>query len=128
LQQRAAGGAPLDGAAGGCVLIDVGATQARTRLEERQRVSPAAEVRDGCHMIPSYVCESVSCFTAAFLLSHYKFFAPAFTPAVLTYICYFYFSCCVCVCVSSVCIIRVIPHKCGSCGYTRLVHNISHIM
>ena len=43
LQQRAAGEAPLEEAAAHvCVLMHVGAAQARIRLQERQRVSPAA--------------------------------------------------------------------------------------
>ncbi len=54
LQQRAAGEEALDEAAHVCVLMHVGAAQARTRLQERQRVSPAALVRDACHMMPSY--------------------------------------------------------------------------
>ena len=46
LQQRAAGEAPLEEAAAHvCVLMHVGAAQARTRLLERQRVSTAAQVR-----------------------------------------------------------------------------------
>ncbi len=35
-------------------LMHVGAAQARTRLQERQRVSPAAQVSDACHMMPAY--------------------------------------------------------------------------
>ncbi len=55
LQQRAAGEAPLEEAAARvCVLMHVGAAQARTRLLERQRASTAAEVRDACHMMPGY--------------------------------------------------------------------------
>ncbi len=55
LQQRAAGEAPLEEAAAHvCVLIHVGAAQARTRLLERQRVSTAAQVRDAFHMMPAY--------------------------------------------------------------------------
>jgi hypothetical protein len=55
LQQRAAGQAPLEEAAAHvCVLMHVGAAQARTRLLERQRVSTAAQVRDACHMMPAY--------------------------------------------------------------------------
>ena len=54
LQQRAAGEAPLHHPPHVCVLMHVGAAQARTRLQERQRVSPAALVRDACHMMPSY--------------------------------------------------------------------------
>ncbi len=53
LQQRAAGEAPLEEAAAHvCVLMHVGAAQARTPM--RQRVSTAAQVRDACHMMPSY--------------------------------------------------------------------------
>ena len=53
LQQRAAGEAPLHEPAHVCLLMHVGAAQARTRLQERQRVSPAAQVRDGYHMMPT---------------------------------------------------------------------------
>ncbi len=53
LQQRAAGEAPLH--AHVCVLMHVGAAQARFRLQERQRVSPAAQVRDACDMMAAYV-------------------------------------------------------------------------
>jgi hypothetical protein len=54
-QQRAAGEAPLEEAAAHvCVLMHVGAAQARTRLLERQRASTAAQVRDACHMMPAY--------------------------------------------------------------------------
>ena len=42
LQQRAAGEAPLHDPAHVCVLMDVGAAQARTRLKERLLVCPAA--------------------------------------------------------------------------------------
>ncbi len=42
LQQRAAGEAPLHDSAHVCVLMHVGAAQARSRLKERQRVRPAA--------------------------------------------------------------------------------------
>ena len=42
LQQRAAGEAPLHGPPHVCLLMHVGAAQARTRLQERQRVCPAA--------------------------------------------------------------------------------------
>jgi hypothetical protein len=38
-QQRAAGEAPLHHPPHGCVLMHVGAVQARTRLQERQHVS-----------------------------------------------------------------------------------------
>jgi hypothetical protein len=55
LQQRAAGEAPLHEPAHVCVLMHVGAAQARTRLQERQRVSPAAQVRDACDMMAAYV-------------------------------------------------------------------------
>jgi hypothetical protein len=38
-----------------CLLMHVGAEQARTRLQERQRVCPAvAQVRDACDMMPAY--------------------------------------------------------------------------
>jgi len=37
------------------VLMHVGAAQARTRLQERQRVSPAGQVRDACDMMAAYV-------------------------------------------------------------------------
>ncbi len=54
LQQRAAGEAPLHELPHASLLIHVVAAQARPRLQDRQRVSPAAQVRDGCHMMPSY--------------------------------------------------------------------------
>ncbi len=58
LQQRPAGQAPLDEAAHVCLLMHVAAAQAPTLgLQERQlrqRVSTAAQVRDACHMMPSY--------------------------------------------------------------------------
>ncbi len=54
MKQRPAGQALLDEAANVCVLMHLGAVQGRTWLQERQRVSPAAQVRDGCHMMPSY--------------------------------------------------------------------------
>ena len=54
LQQRAAGEAPLNEPPHVCLLMHVGAAQARTRLQERQRVSTAAQVRDGCDMMPAY--------------------------------------------------------------------------
>jgi hypothetical protein len=41
-QQRTAGEAPLHEPAHVCLLMPVGAPQARTRLQERQRVHPAA--------------------------------------------------------------------------------------
>ncbi len=46
LQQRAAGEAALHEAAHVCLLMHVGAAQGRTRLQERQRVSPAQQVRE----------------------------------------------------------------------------------
>ncbi len=42
LQQRAAGEAPLHEPPHVCLLMHVGAAQARTRLQDRQRVRPAA--------------------------------------------------------------------------------------
>ena len=54
LQQRAAGEAALHEPPHVCVLMHVGAAQARIRLQERQRVSPAVQVRDGCHMMPAH--------------------------------------------------------------------------
>ena len=54
LQQRAAGEAPLHEPRHVCLLMHVGAGQARTRLQERQRVSTASQVRDGCDMMPAY--------------------------------------------------------------------------
>jgi hypothetical protein len=54
LQQRAAGEAPLHEPPHVCLLMHVGAGQANTRLQERQRVSPATLVRDGCDMMPAY--------------------------------------------------------------------------
>jgi hypothetical protein len=37
------------------VVMHGGAAQARTRLQERQRVSPAAQARDACDMMTAYV-------------------------------------------------------------------------
>ena len=54
LQQRAAGEASLHEPPHVCLLMHVGAAQANTRLQERQRVSPAAQVSDACHMMPAY--------------------------------------------------------------------------
>ena len=55
LQQRAAGEAPLHEPSHVCLLMHVGAAQARSRLQERQRVRPAAaQVRDGCDMMPAF--------------------------------------------------------------------------
>jgi hypothetical protein len=58
LQQRAAGEAPLREAAHVCVLMHVGAAQARTPMRQERPVRPlastAAQVRDACHMMPSY--------------------------------------------------------------------------
>jgi hypothetical protein len=54
LQQRPAGQAPLHEPPPVCVLMHVGAAQARTRLQERLRVSTAEQVRDACHMMASY--------------------------------------------------------------------------
>jgi hypothetical protein len=54
LQQRAAGEAALHEPPHVCLLMHVGAAQARTLLKERQRVSPAAQVRDVCRMMPAY--------------------------------------------------------------------------
>ena len=51
LQQRAAGEAPLDEAAHVFVLMHVGAAQARSRLQEGQRVSPAPQVRECCSRV-----------------------------------------------------------------------------
>ena len=46
LQQRAAGEAPLHEPPHVCLLMNLGAAQARTRLQEQQRVSTAAQVRE----------------------------------------------------------------------------------
>jgi hypothetical protein len=54
LQQRAACETPPHEPAHVCLLMHVGAEQARTRLQERERVSPATLVRDGCDMMPAY--------------------------------------------------------------------------
>ncbi len=48
LQQMAAGEAPLHEPPHVSLLIHLAAAQAPTRLQERQRVSPAAQVRDAC--------------------------------------------------------------------------------
>jgi hypothetical protein len=56
LQQRAAGEAALHEPPHVCLLMHVGAAQAPTRgRQERQRVSPAAKVRDACRMMPADV-------------------------------------------------------------------------
>ena len=56
LQQRAAGEAALHEPPHVCVLMHVGAAQARTRLQERQSVRTATQVREmACHMMPAYV-------------------------------------------------------------------------
>jgi hypothetical protein len=55
LQQRAVGEVPLGKAADVCVLMHVGVAQANTRMYQvHQRVSTADQVRDGCHMMPTY--------------------------------------------------------------------------
>jgi hypothetical protein len=55
LQQRAAGEGALHEPPHVCLLMHVGAAQARTRLQwRRQRVSPAAQVRDACRMMPAF--------------------------------------------------------------------------
>jgi hypothetical protein len=62
LQQRPAGQAPLHKPSHVCPLMHVGVAQARTRLQERQRVSPAAQVREmhaaraSCCLLLLYVC------------------------------------------------------------------------
>ena len=49
LQQRAAGEAPIEEAAAHvCVLMHVGAAQARTPMRQRLGVSRAVQVRVGC--------------------------------------------------------------------------------
>jgi hypothetical protein len=69
LQQRAAGEAPLDEAAHVCVLIHVGATQARTPgRQDRPLVSLAVQVKDGCDLMPYMYMYIYSCFTPALLL------------------------------------------------------------
>ena len=55
LQQRAAGEAPLHDPRHVSLLMHVGAPQARTCLQERQRVSTAKQVRDACDMMAAYV-------------------------------------------------------------------------
>jgi hypothetical protein len=54
LQQRAAGEAPLHELPHVSLLIHLVAAQAGPRLQDRQRVSPVVQVRDGCHIMPSY--------------------------------------------------------------------------
>jgi hypothetical protein len=56
-QQRAAGEAPPHVPAHVCLLMHVGAEQANTRLQERERVSPAKLVRDGCDMMLRDGCD-----------------------------------------------------------------------
>ena len=46
LQQRAAGEVPLHEPRHVCLLMHVGAAQARTRLQERLNVLPASQVRE----------------------------------------------------------------------------------
>ncbi len=55
LQQRAAGEAPLHEPPHVSLLILLAPSQARTRVQERQRVLPAAQMRDACDMLPAYV-------------------------------------------------------------------------
>jgi hypothetical protein len=55
LQQRPAGEAPLHDLPHVCLLILLADAQANTRGKERQLVSPAAQVRDACRMMPAYV-------------------------------------------------------------------------
>jgi hypothetical protein len=55
LQERAASEAPLHEPPHVCLLMHVGAAQARPPLPERQRVRPAAaQVRDACDMMPAF--------------------------------------------------------------------------
>ena len=54
--------APLHEPTHVCLLMHVGAVQARSRLQERQRVSPASQVRDGCDMMPAYPIKSLCVF------------------------------------------------------------------
>ncbi len=57
---QAAGEAPLHEPPHVCLLMHVGAAQARTRLQERQRVRPAAaQVRDACDMMPAFPIQSL---------------------------------------------------------------------
>ncbi len=53
-QKREDGEAPLHEPARVCLLIHVGVAQASTHLQERQRVSRVAQVRDGCDIMPAY--------------------------------------------------------------------------
>jgi hypothetical protein len=54
-QQRAAGEALLHEPPHVCLLMHVGAAQARTRMyQERQRVTPATQVADCNHMMSAY--------------------------------------------------------------------------
>ncbi len=58
LQQQAAGEAALEEPPHVSLLMHVGAAQARTRLQERQRVSRAAQVRDALlrRMLDENIC------------------------------------------------------------------------
>jgi hypothetical protein len=56
LQQRAAGEAPLHEPPHVCLLILLAPAQAHTRVQERQSVRTATQVREmACHMMPAYV-------------------------------------------------------------------------
>jgi hypothetical protein len=55
LQQRAAGEAPLHEPPHVSLLMHLAPAQAHTRLQERQRVRTAAQVRDACDMMAAYV-------------------------------------------------------------------------
>jgi hypothetical protein len=63
LQQSTAGEAPLHEPPHVCLLMHVGAAQARTRLQERQRVSTAEQVREMSISVSLY-----SFFTPSLLL------------------------------------------------------------
>jgi len=65
LQERAAGEAPLHDAPHVSLLIHLAAAQAPTRLQERPRVSPVAQVRDACHIYMHRYTLSDSCLTAS---------------------------------------------------------------
>ena len=55
LAAEGAGEAPLDEVARVSLLIHVSVVQANTRMyQDRQCVSTADQVRDGCHMMPAY--------------------------------------------------------------------------
>jgi hypothetical protein len=65
LQERAAREAPLHHPAHVSLLMHLAPAQAPTRMKERPRVSPVAQVRDACHIYMHRYTFSDSCLTAS---------------------------------------------------------------